>query len=46
MSSTFVRVTAKHIVRDGSDPMAKIQFDFKIDAETKVVLGKWNVFCV
>jgi len=46
MSTTFVRVTAKHMVRDGSDPMAKIQFDFKIDTETKVVLGKWNVFCV
>ena len=46
MSSKFVRVTAKHIVRDGSEPMAKIQFDLKIDAETKAVLGKWNIFCV
>ena len=46
MTSKFVRVTAKHIVRDGSEPMPKIQFDLKIDDETKAVLGKWKIFCV
>ena len=44
MPNKFVRVTAQHIVRDGSEPGSKLQFDMKIDSETKAVLGKWNIF--